>query len=62
MDLLKCTVQNVNNQSLKQVSQLYVHVSFCLKVIKSRINLFTDGNGHVICMGVLEISVPVLSV
>ncbi len=27
--LLKCTEQNVNNQSLTQVSLLYVHVSCC---------------------------------
>ncbi len=32
MDLLKCTV---NNQSLTQVTYIYVHVSFCLKVIRS---------------------------
>ncbi len=32
-DNLKCTEQNVNNQTLTQVSQLYVHVSFCLKLI-----------------------------
>ncbi len=51
MDLLKCTQQNVNNQTLKQFSQLYVHVSFCVKVIRSRLNLPTGGHGHVICMG-----------
>ncbi len=31
--LLKCIVQNVNNQTLTQVSQMYVHVFFCLKVM-----------------------------
>ncbi len=31
VDLLKCTEQNVNNQSLIQVLQLYVHISFVLK-------------------------------
>ncbi len=51
MDLLKCTEQNVNNQTLSQVSQLYVHVSCCLKVIRSLLNLPTNGHGHVICMG-----------
>ncbi len=30
-----CTEQNVNNQSLTQVSQFYFHVVFCLKVIGS---------------------------
>ncbi len=50
VDWLKCTEQNVNNQNLKQVSQLYVHVSFCLKVIRSWHNLPTGGHGHVICM------------
>ncbi len=29
--VLKFTEQNVNNQTLTQVSQLYVHVFFCLK-------------------------------
>ncbi len=53
VDLLKCIEQNVNNQSLTQVSQLYVHVSFCLKVIKSWLNLPTGGHGHMICMGVM---------
>ncbi len=50
MDWLKCTEQNVNNQNLTQVSQLYVHVSFCLKVIRSWHNLPTGGHSHVICM------------
>ncbi len=27
---LGCTEQNVNNQTLTQVKQLYVHISFCL--------------------------------
>ncbi len=30
VDSLACTVQNVNNQTLTQVSQLYVHLAFCL--------------------------------
>ncbi len=51
MDLFKCSEQNVNNQSLTEVSQLYVHISFCLKVIGSCLNLPTGGHGHVICMG-----------
>ncbi len=38
------------NQNLTQVSQLYVQVSFCLKVIRSWHNLPTGGHGHVICM------------
>ncbi len=50
VDWLKCTEQNVNNQNLTQVSQLYVHVSFCLKVIRLWHNLPTGGHGHVICM------------
>ncbi len=50
VDLLKCTEQNVNNQSLTQVSRLYVHVSFCLEIIRSWLNLPTGGYGHVICM------------
>ncbi len=53
---LKYTDQNVNNQTLTQVSQLYVHVSFCLKVIKSWLNLPTGGHGHVICMGDIAMS------
>ncbi len=48
--LLKCTEQNVNNQTLTQVLQLYVHVFFCFKVIRSWINMPTGGHGHVICM------------
>ncbi len=47
---LKCTEQNVNNQTLTQVSQLYIHVFFCLKVIRSWLNINTGGHGHVICM------------
>ncbi len=50
VDWLKCTEQNVNNQNLTQVSQLYIHVSFCVKVIRSWHNLPTGGHGHVICM------------
>ncbi len=50
VDWLKCTEQNVNNQNLTQVSQLYVHVSFCLTVIRSWLNLPTGGHGHLICM------------
>ncbi len=45
--------KNVNNQSLTQVSQLYIHVSFChlhlKKVNRSWLNLAYGG--HVICMG-----------
>ncbi len=48
--LIKCTEQNVNNKSLTQVSQLYVHVSFCLKAIRPWNNLSTGGHRHVICM------------
>ncbi len=33
--------------------KLYVHVIFCLKVIRSWLNLPTVGHGHVICMGVI---------
>ncbi len=33
--LLRCTDQIVNNQTLTQVLQLYVHVFFCLEVIRS---------------------------
>ncbi len=51
VDSLKCTEQNVNNQTLTQVSQLYVHISFCLKVIRSWLNLPAGGHAHVICMG-----------
>ncbi len=50
VDWLKCTEQNVNNPNLTQVSQLYVYVSFCLKVIRSWHYLPTGGHGHVICM------------
>ncbi len=45
------TEQNVNNQTLTQVSQLYDHVSFCLKVIRPWLNLPTGGHGHVMYMG-----------
>ncbi len=48
--LLKCTEQNVNNQTLTQVSQLYVHHFLCLRVIMSWLNMFTGGHSHVICM------------
>ncbi len=41
VDWFKCTEQNVNNHNLTQVSQLYVHVSFCLKVNRSWHNLPT---------------------
>ncbi len=54
VDSLKCTEQNVNNQTLIQVSQLYVHVFFCLKVIRSWLNLPIGGHGHVICMGAFD--------
>ncbi len=55
VDLLKCTEQNVNNQSLTQVSQLYVHFVF-FKVIRSRQNMPTGGHGHVMCMVVNAVS------
>ncbi len=48
--LLKCSEQNGNIQTLTQVSQLYVHVSFCLKVIRSWLNMPTGGHAYVICM------------
>ncbi len=50
VDSLAGTEQKVNNQTLTQVSQLYVHVSFSLKVISSWLNLPTSGHRHVICM------------
>ncbi len=50
-DLLKCYDQNANKQSITQVSHFYVHVSCCLNVISSSLNLLTGGNCHVICMG-----------
>ncbi len=31
---LGCSEQNVNNQTLTQVQQLDVHISFCLKIIR----------------------------
>ncbi len=34
-----------------QVKQLYVHIFFCLMVIRPWLNLPTSGHGHVICMG-----------
>ncbi len=48
--LLKCTERNVNNQTLTQVSQLYVHVFFCVKVIRSWLNMPPGGHGHIMCM------------
>ncbi len=51
--LLKCTEQNVNNQTLTQVSQLYVLVLICLKVLGPCLNMLTGGHGHMICMDVL---------
>ncbi len=54
MDLLQCTEHNVNNRSIIQVSQFYVHVSFCLKVIESCLNRPSGGHGHVICMPVFN--------
>ncbi len=41
VDWLKCSQQNVNKQSLTQISQLYIHVYLCLKVIRSWLNLPT---------------------
>ncbi len=43
-DVLNFTEQNVNNQSLTQASQLYVHIAFRLKVIRSLLNLPTCGH------------------
>ncbi len=37
VDSLKCTEQNVNNQTPTQVAQCYVHVSFCLKLRKFQV-------------------------
>ncbi len=51
VELFKCIDQNGNNQAHTQISQLYVHVSVCLKVIRSWLNLPTGGHGHVICIG-----------
>ncbi len=48
--LLKGTEQNINNQTLTKVSQRYVHVFFCLKVIRSWLNMPTGSHGHVIWM------------
>ncbi len=42
VDSLKCAEQNI--------SQLYIHVSFCFKVIRLWLNLPTGGHSHVICM------------
>ncbi len=39
------------NQTLTQVSQRFVLVSFCLIVIRWWLNVPTGGHGHVICMG-----------
>ncbi len=52
VDILKCTEQNV------KVSQLYVHVSFCLKVIRSWLNLPTGGHGPVLYMGYESVYMP----
>ncbi len=60
--LLKCTEQNVNNKTLPKISQLYVHVFFCLKVIKSWLYLPFCGHGHVICMGDIVIDLKTLPV
>ncbi len=60
--ILKCTEQNVNNQTLTQVSQLYVHVYICLTAIRSWLNLPTGGHGHVICMVAFIISVWIICV
>ncbi len=49
VDLLKCTQQNVINQSLTPVSQFYVHVSFCLKGIVHLNIIFLYMNFNQIC-------------
>ncbi len=51
LNAILCIEQNVNNQSLTQFSQLYVHVFVCLEIIRSWLNLPTGGHGHVICIG-----------
>ncbi len=51
VELLKCTEQN--NQNLTQVSQLYVHISYWLEIIRSWLHMSTAGYGHVVCMDVL---------
>ncbi len=56
MDSLKCIEKIVNNQILTQVLQLYVRVSFCIKVIRSSLNIITGGHGHVIYMGAILLS------
>ncbi len=49
--LLNCTEQNINNQT-------YVHISFCLMVIRPWLNMPTSGHGHVIWMGVVDMIFP----
>lgn len=51
---MKCTDQTVNNQRFTQVSQLYIYVSFYLKLIRSRLIIWTGGNDYVICMPVIH--------
>ncbi len=51
VDSSACTEYNVNNQTLTQVQQFYVHIFFCLMVIRPWLNRPTHGHGHVICMG-----------
>ncbi len=59
-DLLKCTEQNVNNQNVRQVSQLYV--PFCFKESRSLIKSAHWGCGrHVICSTVYLSGVSVFN-
>ncbi len=53
--LLKCTEQHTNNHSLTQVSQFYVHASFCLKAIRSLLNLATGGHWKCVLRGPLTL-------
>ncbi len=43
-------------QILTQVSQLFIHDFFCLKVIRSWLNMPTGGHDHLICMCVHAIA------
>ncbi len=56
VDLFKCTEQNVS--TFTQVWKLYVHVFFCLKVIRSWLKLPIGGVGHVICKNVIHFAIP----
>ncbi len=47
------TEQNVNNQSLTQVSNVLSTFQFVLMIIRSWLNLSTSGHGDMICMPVI---------